>query len=414
MKNIPEIIAPWWSHNKAIVAAKFGADAIYLWVPFTSLRMRQNKIKTFDELKETISQLHSLDKKAYLTMNIFPRNIDIKVFERVVEQVSSLWADAVIFSDPWTYNIIRRYLPDMPLHLSTQTSTLNYESVQFWYDLGVKRVVLARELNIKEIEQIKKNVPNMELEIFAHWAMCVAYSWRCLLWEYFSWRDWNKWECSHVCRYWYKVYVEEEKRPWKLFEIKEDDKWTYIFSSRDLCTIERLKEILPFVDWLKIEWRSKSEFYVWATSMAYRHVTDAIINWKKIDENIKNLVYQIPHRKYREWFVLNELKEYPDWENELKTIWYDNAWPEINKVYYWLISPEIIEKDWVIYNKFTPKQNINLWDELEYIAPNLIWKLKISWILWENKEPVESIHCNMKAVYINTNQKLSWYEVLYK
>lgn len=413
MKKIPEIVAPWGSHNKALVAAHYWADAIYLWVPFTSLRMRQNKIKTFDELKETINQLHQLKKQAYLTMNIFPRNIDIKIFENVVEQVSSLGADAIIFSDPGTYNIIRRYLPNMPLHLSTQTSTLNHESVKFWYDLGVKRVVLARELNIKEIEQIKKSVPDMELEIFVHGAMCVAYSGRCLLGEYFSGRDWNKWECSHVCRYWFKVHVEEEKRPWKMFEVQEDEKWTYIFSSRDLCTIERLWEILPFVDWLKIEWRSKSEFYVWSSVMAYKHVADAIINNKPIDEKIKNLVYQIPHRNYRDGFVLNTMQDYPDGE-WVSTVSYDNAGPVIDKVYYGLVLPEFVEKDWKKYHKFIPKQTIDKWTLLDYNYPGGVGELKIEWLLSDTSEPIESIHCNMKYAYINCDKTLNWREVLYK
>lgn len=414
MTKIPEIVAPWGSYSKAIIAAKYWADAVYLWVPFTSLRMRQNKIKTFDEIEATIKDLHQMNKKAYLTMNIFPRNSDIKVFEKVVEQISWLNADAIIFSDPWTYNIIKRYLPNIPLHLSTQTSTLNYESVKFWYDLGVKRIVLARELNIKEIKEIKENIPDIELEVFGHWAMCVSYSWRCLLWEYFSGRDWNKWECSHVCRYKYKVYVEEEKRPWKFFEVKESTKWSHIFSSKDLCTIERLEEIIPYIDWLKIEWRSKSEFYVWATCLAYRHVLDSIGQWRQIDTNIKNLVYQIPHRHYREWFLLNERSNFPDWE-WTEGIGYENPGPIIDKIFYWVVENISTQINWITYFKITPKQNIQVWDKLNYLKSD--WKLgelSIQNMIDETKNNITNAHCNMKEIYINTNIQLEWREILYK
>ena len=217
----PTIVAPGGSFQKALTAARFWAEEVYMGVPFTSLRMRQNKILDFDELKKTVDAVHSYWARAFLTMNIFPRNTDIKIFESTVERISEIGADAIIFSDPWTFHILKKYLPNTHLHLSTQTSTLNYSAVKFWYDLGVKRVVLARELHINEIAEIKKQVPDMELEVFVHWAMCMSYSWRCLLWDYMNWRPGNKWECSHACRFKYKVYLEEDRRPWKLFQIED-------------------------------------------------------------------------------------------------------------------------------------------------------------------------------------------------
>ncbi len=157
--NRPVIVAPGGSHEKAIVASTYGAEEVYIGVPFTSLRMRQNKLYDFTKLKATVDALHANGSKALLTMNIFPRNQDIKVFEAITEQISDVGADAIIFSDPGTYNIIRKYFPDTAMHLSTQTTSLNYESIKFWYELGVKRIVLARELNIKEIQEIKEKVP---------------------------------------------------------------------------------------------------------------------------------------------------------------------------------------------------------------------------------------------------------------
>ena len=139
--NIPSIVAPGWSHQKAVVASAYWAEEVYLWVPFTSLRMRQNKLYNFDDLKDTINQLHEQWTKAFLTMNIFPRNKDIQIFESITEKIADCGADSIIFSDPGTFRIIRKYLPNIPLHLSTQTTTLNSDSVKFWADLLVKRII---------------------------------------------------------------------------------------------------------------------------------------------------------------------------------------------------------------------------------------------------------------------------------
>ena len=184
MTKIPHIVAPGGSYEKAMVASAYGAEEVYIGVPFTSLRMRQNKISGFEDLEKTVKDLHANGSKALLTMNIFPRNQDIKIFEATVERIASSGADAIIFSDPGTYNILRKHVPNMPLHLSTQASTLNVEAIKFRRDLGVKRVVLAREVHIDEIAEIKKEVPEMEIEIFVHGAMCMSYSGRCLLGEH--------------------------------------------------------------------------------------------------------------------------------------------------------------------------------------------------------------------------------------
>jgi putative protease len=181
---IPSIVAPGGSHTKALVASAYGADEVYLGVPFTSLRMRQNKLYSFDTLKTTVDQLHQNGTKALLTMNIFPRNGDIQIFESVVEKIANLNPDGIIFSDPGTFATIKKYLPNTPLHLSTQTTTLTYTAGKFRADLGVKRIVLARELHINEIAKIKQEVPEIELEAFVHGAMCMTYSGRCLLGDY--------------------------------------------------------------------------------------------------------------------------------------------------------------------------------------------------------------------------------------
>ena len=223
-------------------------------VPFTSLRMRANKVRDFEELGRTVNEVHNLGRKALLTMNIFPRNIDIKIFEAVVEKIADLKADGIIFSDPGTFHVLKKYAKDTPLHLSTQTTTLNYSAVQFWRDLGVKRIVLARELHIDEIKEIKEKVPEMELEVFVQGAMCMAYSGRCLLGDYMGGRPGNKGECNHACRFNYKIWLEEVRRPGQLLEMQSNEEGgNFILSSKDLCTIKRLEEIIPYVDAMKIE-----------------------------------------------------------------------------------------------------------------------------------------------------------------
>lgn len=159
-----------------MVASHYGAEEVYVGVPFTSLRMRQNKIYNFDELKKTVDDLHKNGSKALLTMNIFPRNTDIKVFEKTVKEIANIGADAIIFSDPGTFHIIRKYLPKTPLHLSTQSSTMNRAAVKFWKEMGVKRIVFARELSLEEIKEIRQKVPGIEIEVFVHGAMCMSYS----------------------------------------------------------------------------------------------------------------------------------------------------------------------------------------------------------------------------------------------
>lgn len=422
----PEIVSPWWSYTKAMVAASYWADAVYIGVPYTSLRMRQNKLRDFDNIEKTIVDLHAKWVKAYLTMNIFPRNVDISIFESVIDRISGLDIDAIIFSDPGTFNIIRKYLPKVKLHLSTQANTLNYEAIQFRYDLWVQRVVLARELHLKEIQTIKTKVPKMELEVFVHGSMCIAYSWRCLLGEYFSGRDGNKGECSHVCRYkfnktqdptdalLYEGSVIEEKRKDKKFAVAQDDEWSYIFSSKDLCTIQRINEIMPYVDGLKIEWRSKGELYVWTVTKAYKHARDAVLNNTPVDTSITDLVYQIPHRPYREWFFFNNIRSAPDGETGT-TI--ETAGPLVQKEYYWLLLPEtksiVVEDKEKLLHRFVVKQHIQKWTALEYISPAWKGTIVLQQFFTSQGTPLDEVKTTGKEIYVQTDIHCQWREVLY-
>lgn len=414
MKKKPVIVAPGWSYEKAMVASHYGAEEVYVGVPFTSLRMRQNKIYNFDDLKKTVKALHKNWSKALLTMNIFPRNTDIKIFEQTVKQIADCGADAIIFSDPGTFNIIRKYMPKIPLHLSTQSSTMNRAAVKFWKDMGVKRIVFARELSLEEIKEIRKKVPGIEIEVFVHGAMCMSYSWRCLLGDYMSWRPGNKGECSHACRFKYKVRLEEERRPGKLFQMEWDEDGSHILSSKDLCTIDKLKEILPYVDAIKIEGRSKSEFYVGAIVKAYKHVRDCILAKKKIDPKIANLVNVIPHREYRDGFLFNQLKDFPEWETPVGSTTLDSAGPLFNRNYFGMFSDQYIEKDKKKYFHIEPKEVITPGMKIKYLSPNGMGELKVVEILDAKGKPMGKVHCNSGPVYMLTDKKLEGREILYE
>ena len=445
-KHRPAIVAPGGSHQKAVTAAKYGAEEVYMGVPFTSLRMRSNKLGDFVKLKKTVDEVHNLGSKVFLTMNIFPRNVDIKIFEATVEKVAEMGADAIIFSDPGTFHVLKKYMPDTALHLSTQTTTLNYSAVQFWYDIWVKRVVLARELHIDEIKEIKEKVPGMELEVFVHGAMCMTYSGRCLLWDYMGGRPGNKGECNHACRFKYKVWLEEERRPGKFFQLDQgEDGTNFIMSSRDLCTIDRLEEIIPYIDAMKIEGRSKSEFYVWGMVSAYKHVRDALIDGTPIDPEIKNLVNVIPHREYRDGFLFHNIKEFPDRENndharepetlqieENQTSVSDNnkeeiksnlarnssitktcAGPLFARNYFGQVLSESIEINGEIYHKISPKEVIEPGIQLHYLTPNSYGLLTITKIINLQGKELEKGTCNTPNIYIKTDIDLQGEELLY-
>ena len=412
----PTIVAPGWSYEKAMVASHYGAEEVYVGVPFTSLRMRQNKIYNFDDLKKTVQDLHKNGSKALLTMNIFPRNIDIKIFEQTVQQIADVGADAIIFSDPGTFHIIRKYLPNTPLHMSTQSSTLNYAAVQFRKDMWVKRIVFARELHIEEIKEIREKVPGMEIEVFVHGSMCMTYSWRCTLGDYMSGRAGNKGECSHACRFKYKVRLEEERRPGKLFQLEEDEEGSYLLSSKDLCTIDKLKEILPYVDAIKIEWRSKSEFYVGALVKAYKHVRDAILSNSKIDPTIANLVNVIPHREYWDGFLFHKKSDFPEGEGEatVTTSTLESAWPLFNRNYFGIFSDQFIEHNKKIYFAIEPKEVITPGMQLKYLSPTDMGTLTIVDIIDKQGKSLEKAHCNSGVLYMLTDNNLEGWEILYE
>ena len=308
MKKV-ELLLPAGNLEKLEYAVNYGADAVYLGVVDFSLRaMRKGELITFENLKTAIDLAHKYGKKAYMTLNIFAFNKDIKHLEECIEIIKDANPDAILVSDFGIMNILRKYMPNTDLHVSTQTNILNYECVKFWQDMGATRVVLARELSIPEIAEIKSKVPDMEVECFIHGAQCVSYSGRCLLSDYFTKgeRISNQGNCCQPCRWSYKLV--EETRPGEYYEINEDTHGTHILSPNDLCLVHHLKEMIDAgVDSFKVEGRTKSLYYVSAVAKTYRAAIDEIYQNPNADmEKYFLELKKVGNRGYTTGFALGD------------------------------------------------------------------------------------------------------------
>lgn len=269
-----ELLAPAGDLDKLKMAVLYGADAVYLGGENFGLR-KASKNFSIDQIKEGVEFAHERGVKVYVTLNIVPHNDDLVGLEEYAKELEGVGVDAVLIADPGVFMKVKATVPNMPIHISTQASVTNYETVMFWYNLGASRVVLARELSLKEIKEITDRIPeDLEIETFVHGAMCMSYSGRCLISNYMTGRDANRGDCSHACRY--KYYLVEEKRPGEYFPIDETDDGTFIMNSKDLCMIENLPDMLDAgIYSLKVEGRVKSQYYVATVLRSYRMALDA-------------------------------------------------------------------------------------------------------------------------------------------
>jgi putative protease len=267
----PELLAPAGNLEKLKIAVAYGADAVYFGGQHFGLRAFSDNF-TREEMIEGVQYAHDRNVQAYVTVNIFPHNEDLTGLPEYLYDLGEIGVDAIIFSDPGVYRIARQVIPHMALHVSTQANNVNWSSALFWQDLGVRRIVMARELSLAEIAEIKQHV-QVEVETFVHGAMCISYSGRCLLSSYFTERDPNRGQCAHICRWRYALV--EENRPGQYFPITEDERGTYIMNAKDLCLVNHIPELVQAgIDSFKIEGRMKSIHYVATVIKIYREAID--------------------------------------------------------------------------------------------------------------------------------------------
>ena len=372
----PELLAPAGSFEKAKVAFMYGADAVYCGTASLSLRSRAEVDD--NDLEKTIEYAHSIGKKVYAALNIYAWDTNYEEIEKQVRMLDRVHVDAIIASDGGVIQKIKEIAPNIEIHISTQANVVSYHAAKFWYDNGAKRVILGRETSKEQIEEIMKNKPkDLEVEMFIHGALCWAYSGRCFLSEYLSCRSANLGDCSQSCRWAYNMYLEEKNNPGNLMPVETDENGTYILSSKDLCLIKEIPQIVEMgVDSLKIEGRLKTEYYLASVVNVYRNaIDDYIANPESYDytkylkelEKVKTrglTTFYFNDRNNKD-FQEYEGKQYnPDYEFGGKILEDKNTENET-------------EKSKVASTKYEPvlveiKNKLSVGDTLELIVPNEI------------------------------------------
>ena len=330
----PELLVPASSLEVLKVAVIFGADAVYIGGEVFSLRAKAKNF-SLDDMREGIAFAHDRGVKVYVTANIIAHNGDLNAVRKYFGELKEIKPDALIISDPAVFTIAKEVMPEIEIHISTQANNTNYGTYNFWHSLGAARVVSARELSLKEIKEIRDNIPDdLEIETFVHGAMCISYSGRCLLSSFFTGRDANRGACTHPCRWKYKVKyaeIEEDTRPGEIMQVYEDEEnGTYIFNSKDLCMIEHVPDLVDAgIDSFKIEGRMKSALYVATVARTYRKaIDDLFISRERYEDNMPWYTEQIADCTYRQ-FTTGFFYGKPDGNTQI----YDNNTYQIGFVY---------------------------------------------------------------------------------
>jgi len=314
----PELLSPAGTLKNMRFALAYGADAVYAGQPRYSLRVRNNEFSKNEILRQGIEETHEAGKRFFLASNIAAHNNKLKNYLRDLEPIIEMGPDALIMSDPGLIMMVRERFPEMPIHLSVQSNVVNYAAVKFWRRMGLTRIILSRELSLKEIAEIREECPDMELEVFVHGALCIAYSGRCLLSGYMAHRDSNQGACTNTCRWQYKTFearetstgdvapvalLEEELRPGELMPAYEDEHGTYIMNSRDLRAVQHVHALAEMgIDSLKIEGRTKSAYYTARTTQVYHRAIEDAVSGKAFDMGMMEELDGLSNRGYTEGF----------------------------------------------------------------------------------------------------------------
>ena len=399
-----ELLIPASSLEVLKIAVIYGADAVYIGGEVFGLRAKAKNF-SMEDMAEGIQFAHEHGVKVYVTANILAHNGDLEGVREYFTQLKEIKPDALIISDPGIYTIAKEICPEIECHISTQANNTNYGTYQFWWNQGAKRVVTARELSLNEIAEIRKNIPDeMEIETFVHGAMCISYSGRCLLSNYFTGRDANQGACTHPCRW--KYAVVEEKRPGEYLPVYENERGTYIFNSKDLCMIEHIPELIEAgIDSFKIEGRMKTALYVATVARTYRKaIDDYLTSPEKYKENMDWYLEQISNCTYRQ-FTTGFFFGKPSEESQI----YDNN-TYIKEYTYLGIVGDCNEEG--LY-RIEQRNKFSVGEQIEVMKPdgrNILVTVKR--IVDEDGNEMESAPHPKQVLYIDLGQELEMYDIL--
>ena len=399
-----ELLIPASSLEVLKIAVIYGADAVYIGGEVFGLRAKAKNF-SMEDMAEGIQFAHEHGVKVYVTANILAHNGDLEGVREYFTQLKEIKPDALIISDPGIYTIAKEICPEIERHISTQANNTNYGTYQFWWNQGAKRVVTARELSLNEIAEIRKNIPDeMEIETFVHGAMCISYSGRCLLSNYFTGRDANQGACTHPCRW--KYAVVEEKRPGEYLPVYENERGTYIFNSKDLCMIEHIPELIEAgIDSFKIEGRMKTALYVATVARTYQKaIDDYLTSPEKYKENMDWYLEQISNCTYRQ-FTTGFFFGKPSEESQI----YDNN-TYIKEYTYLGIVGERNEEG--LY-QIEQRNKFSVGEQIEVMKPdgrNI--PVTVKRILDEDGNEMESAPHPKQVLYIDLGQELEMYDIL--
>ena len=394
-----ELLVPAGSLEVLKVAVDYGADAVYIGGQAYGLRAKADNF-SIEEMKKAAEYAHAKNAKVYVTANIFAHNYDIEGMKAYFEQLKDTGVDAVLVSDPGIFMLAKEIMPDMELHISTQANNTNYLTYSFWYKMGAKRVVTARELSLVEIKQIREHIPeDMEIESFMHGAMCISYSGRCLLSSYFTGRDANRGACTHPCRW--KYHIVEETRPGEYMPVNEDDRGTYIFNSKDLCMIEHIPEMIDAgIDSFKIEGRMKTALYVATVARTYRKAIDDYVEspelYRSNMEYYKSEIAKCTYRQFTTGFYFGKT----DQDSQI----YDNNTYIKNCTYIGNVQ-EITEDG---LTAFEQKNKFSVGEEIEcmnFDGTNTV--CRVEEIYNDRMEPMESAPHPKMQLYVKLDRPVS-------
>ena len=406
---VPELLSPAGSPEKLKYALAYGADAVYAGIPKFSLRARENPFKN-DLLEEAVAYTHKMGKKIYVTANILPPNRKIESFKKSLALHAALGPDGFIMADPGMIQFALKEFPEIPVHLSVQTNTMNWSSAEFWYNLGVKRIILSRELSLEEILEIHHRVPGLELEAFVHGSICIAYSGRCLLSNYFNHRDANQGTCTNSCRWEFNIHeeegkgseqykplkgqyaIEETQRNGEMMPIDEDEHGTYIMNSKDLRAIEFLKPMRDAgVISFKIEGRSKSIYYLSLVTKAYRKAADDMSLKKAFDPALVDEINKTANRGFTTGSLVpnnHQGTERFDSPQETET-------PQA-------FAGQIMNERTGAWMEVEVKNRIEVGDEVEYISPRTQYRFEIEAMEDKQGNAVSVAHGGNGSVWVKT------------